>query len=109
MKRKGNPRYKIVEGYRDSDKGLVDVKKYILNLKSFDYTSPKGARGTIFAVNRKEADKKLALSFKQERFDFGDIVVFARGEKEAVRKMITEKNKRLKNKIMRKAKGYVNY
>ena len=108
IKRKNNPRYKKIKSYRDSDKGLVDVERYILNMKPFDYTSPTGSRGTIFAVNKADADKKLALSFKQERYDFGDIVVFARGKKEAERKADTRRRNYLKNKILRKAQGYVN-
>ena len=96
MKRKGNQRFKPIKVWSKNSRGQKTV--YIRNEKPFKYTSPSGQKGVIFALSRAEANKKLKLSFKQKRYQFGSIVVFARNRKEAVRRARTERRRRMRTR-----------
>lgn len=100
VQRKNNPRYKPVLTYTEKGQRIT----YIKNEKPFEYER-NGEKGVIFAINKQEADKKLNLSSKQNRYDFGNIVVFARNYNEAVKKAETEKKRRILLNINQEKKG----
>lgn len=91
------PRYKYIKKWRPTKKGMTEVRTRVLNQKPYKFTRD-GSKYIIFAPTRKEAIKKFNLFVKQKPYDFGDIVVFARTEKEARRKAATERKRRQRMK-----------